>query len=186
MARIEPIDLNQAEGKAKTLLEGVQKNLGMTPNLIRTMANSAATLQGYLGLSGAVASGRLSAKLREQIALAVSESNQCDYCLAAHSALGKAVGLSQVQTQQARRGIADDDKTAAALRFAKRLVEDRGHVSDGELDRVREAGYSDGEITEIVANVALHIFTNYFNHVAQTEVDFPKAEPVTAEPSCAC
>ena len=105
MARIEPIDLNQAEGKAKTLLEGVQKNLGMTPNLIRTMANSAATLQGYLGLSGAVASGRLSAKLREQIALAVSESNQCDYCLAAHSALGKAVGLSQVQTQQARRGI---------------------------------------------------------------------------------
>jgi AhpD family alkylhydroperoxidase len=113
--------------------------------------------------------------LRERISLAVSEANQCNYCVSAHSFLGSKAGLSESALLDARHGTATDEKTNAALVFARRIVEDRGHVNDEDVEEVRRAGYTDGEIAEIVANVALNIFTNYFNQVAGTEVDFPVA-----------
>lgn len=178
MARIKLIDPQTAEGKQKELLDGVQKKLGMTPNLMRAFANSPATLQAYLSFSGALGEGSLSAKVREQIALTVGEANGCDYCLAAHSAVGKMVGLNRDEIADARHGTSSDSEVDAALRFAKNIVEKRGWVTDEDLENVRAAGYDDGAISEIVANVAFNTFTNYFNHVAETPIDFPTAAPL--------
>jgi uncharacterized peroxidase-related enzyme len=178
MTRLPAIDPAKATGNTKQLFDGVQAKLGLVPNMVRVMANSSAVLRGYLGLSGALAGGSLGAPLQEQIALAVSEANGCDYCLAAHTAVGTGVGLSEAEIVAARRGTAADPRSAAALRLAVALVESRGRVTDAELARVRAAGYTDGEIAEIVAEVALHVLTNYFNILAETEVDFPRAAPL--------
>jgi len=175
MARLQAIDPKNATGKAKELLDGVQQKLKMTPNLMRTLANSPAALEAYLSFSGALSHGLLNPKLREQLALVVGEQNSCGYCVAAHSALGKMAGLTADQLVASRKGASDDTKTAAALSFARTLVEKRGHASDAELAQLKQVGFNEGEIAEIVSHVALNIFTNYFNHVAATEIDFPAA-----------
>lgn len=174
MPRLKAIDPKEATGRAKELLDGVKAKIGMAPNLMRTFANSPAALEGYLNFSGALGGGLLNAKLREQIALAVADANSCEYCLSAHTAIGKMVGLDENELVASRRATAADAKTDAALKFAHQIVVKRGEVLDSEVQAVRAAGYDDGEIIEIVANVALNIFTNYFNHVAQTVVDFPR------------
>ena len=176
MSRIQSIDPKQATGKAQELLAGVQSKLGMTPNLMRAMANAPAVLDAYLKFSGALGSGELSAQRREQIALTVAQASACDYCLSAHSAIGKTVGLTTEQIRDARFGTAIDKKSDAILKLTSLLVQNRGRVSNSELAEAREAGVSDPEIAEVVANTALNLFTNYFNHVAETEVDFPAAE----------
>ena len=173
MSRIQPVDPATAKGKAKDLLGAVQKGLGVTPNLFRVVAHSPAALEGLLGLHGALSHGALSGKLREQIALAVAERNGCDYCLSAHSLLGKGAGLGDADIAQARLARAADPKAEAALRFANAIVERRGQTSDAEIAALRQAGYGDGEIVEIVAVTVLNILTNYVNHVAATEIDFP-------------
>ncbi len=185
MPRIRAIETSQAAPKARSLLEGVQQKLGMTPNLMRTMANSPAVLEAYLGFSNSLGRSRLSPKLREQIALTVGEVNQCGYCLAAHCALGKMAGLGDEEIADSRRGASTDRKTEAILQFARKIVTERGRVSDDDVTSLRAAGVSDAEIVETVATVALNIFTNYFNHVAGTEIDFPEVEPA-ATPACAC
>lgn len=176
MPRIEAIDPKEATGKARELLDGVKAKIGSVPNLMRTFANSPAALEGYLNFSGALGSGSLSARLREQIALAVADANNCEYCLSAHTAIGKMVGLNENELIASRRASSTDARTDAALKFAHQIVVKRGEVLDSEVQAVREAGYNDGEIVEIVANVALNIFTNYFNHIARTTVDFPKVK----------
>ncbi len=178
MERIKSINPEEATGKAKELLDGIQKKLGMTPNMMRSMAQSPAVLEGYLNLSSALADGSLTAKLREQIALTVGESNGCRYCLAAHSAMGRMVGLSQEEILDSRRGEFSESKARAALSFAHTLVTEHGRVSENEITRIRNAGFSEGDIAEIIANVALNLFTNYFNLVAETVVDFPVVEPL--------
>jgi len=186
MPRLKALKKTDADAKARGLLDAVESKLGMIPNLMSTMANSPAVLESYLSFSGALAKGALPAGLREQIALAVGEANGCDYCLAAHSALGRRAGLSEAQVADARRGAADDERAAAALGFARKLVAERGHVGDGDVDGLRAAGFGDGEIAEIVGNVALNLFTNYFNHAAATEVDFPKVGRLPPAAACAC
>ncbi|MEI8383966.1 MAG: carboxymuconolactone decarboxylase family protein [Planctomycetota bacterium] len=178
MSRIRQINPESATGKAKDLLDAVKNKLGLVPNMTRAMANSPAVLDGYLSLSGALSQGGLSAKLREQIALTVGEANSCDYCLAAHSAIGKMVGLTAEQIMDSRRGTAVDPKADALVKFARRVVEERGRVSDLDLADARLAGLDDAALAEIVANVALNIFTNYFNHVAETDIDFPKVQAI--------
>lgn len=177
MARLIAVDPAKATGKAKELLDVVKAKIGMTPNMMRTMANSPAVLEGYLGFSAALAGGSLNPKLREQIALAVAESNSCEYCLSAHTAIGKMVGLGEIEITESRKAASNDPRVNAALKFARIVVARRGEVTDDDLGYIRQAGYSDGEIAEIIANVVLNIFTNYFNHIAQTEVDFPKVTP---------
>jgi uncharacterized peroxidase-related enzyme len=186
MPRIKALDLNEANEKARALLEGVKKKLGAVPNLMRTMAHSPAVLEAYLGFSSALGRGTLSARVREQIALAVGQVNSCDYCLAAHAALGRMAGLSDEEIADSRRGSSTDRKTEQALIFARKIVAERGHVSDGDIDQLHAAGFTDDEITEIIANVALNIFTNYLNHIAGTEVDFPEVKKLETAPSCAC
>jgi uncharacterized peroxidase-related enzyme len=180
MSRLSAINPDQATGQAHKLLQGVQSKLGFAPNIMKTMANSPAVLQGYLDFSNALSKGNLSPKLREQIALAVSEVNDCQYCLAAHSAIGRSVGLSEETIVDSRRGESPDTKEATILTFTRNVVENRGWVSDEEVDKLRKVDFSQGNIVELIANISLALFTNYFNHVAQTEVDFPAVSKLEA------
>ncbi|MBI5086479.1 MAG: carboxymuconolactone decarboxylase family protein [Acidobacteria bacterium] len=173
MQRITAVNPAEATGKAKQLLEGVQAKLGMTPNLMKTLAAGPAALEAYLNFGAALSTGKLDAKFRELIALAVAQANSCEYCLSAHSAIGKMVGLGPAEITASREAHSFDAKRDAGLRFVQALVVQRGMVSDQEVANVKAAGFSDGDIAELVANVAVNIFTNYFNHVARTDVDFP-------------
>ena len=180
MARIQPVNREIAPADTQALLDGVEKKLGIVPNLIATMAQSTALAKAYLSFSQALAGGVIPPQLREQVALAVGQANQCDYCLAAHSAIGSSVGLSSDQVRDARLGSSPDSRTEAALKFARRIVEARGFVSDEDLNDIRNADFGESEIAEIIGHVALNMFTNYFNHVAETEVDFPAAPELNA------
>ncbi|MCG8409360.1 MAG: peroxidase-related enzyme [Phycisphaerales bacterium] len=177
MSRIKPLEVENAPDKAKTLLGNVQKALGMTPNLMRTLAHSPAALEALLSFNKALGGGSLKPSLREQIALTVSNLNTCDYCVAAHTALGKKFGLGDTELADSLKARSNDPKTEAALMFAGNVVERNGHVDDEHFQAVRGAGFSDGEIAEIIATVAITTFTNYFNDVARVEIDFP---PVAA------
>ena len=141
---------------------------------MRVMANSPAVLEAYLQFSGALSAGALDAKLREQLALEVGEQNSCQYCVSAHTAIGHMVGLTESEIDSARNATSASPRSAAALKFAHAVVAGKGNVSDADVAAVRSAGFNDAEISEIIAHVALNIFTNYFNSAAQVEVDFPK------------
>lgn len=174
MSRLPAIQTENATGKAKELLEGVQAKLKITPNMTRVMANSPAVLQGYLAFSGALAGGTLEPKLRELIAVEVGEQNSCQYCVSAHTAIGKMTGLSDSEIEAARDAKSASAKNAAALKFAREVVVKKGQLTDADFEGVRKAGFSDGQIAEIIAHVALNVFTNYFNNATEVEVDFPK------------
>lgn len=175
MSRIPtPASIEAAPAAAQPLLEAVKKQLGVVPNLFRLVANSPAALEGYLGLNGALAKGTLDARTRERIALAVAEINGCSYCLSAHSYLGKNLAkLDEAELAANRRGASNDPQADAAVRFAVKIVNSRGHISDADLSAVRMGGYSDAQIVEIVLHVALNTLTNYVNEVAKTDIDFP-------------
>ncbi|MER6434425.1 carboxymuconolactone decarboxylase family protein [Streptomyces sp900105245] len=173
MPRLSLVDTTTASPQAKTLLNKVENALGVTPNMMRAMAVSSAVLDAYLSFSGSLSKGALSGAVREQIALVTAVENHCEYCYAAHHVLGERAGVSTEDLKTAGSAQASDPKVESALQFAKTVIETRGFVSDEALDAVRAAGHSDGEIGEIVANIALNIFTNYFNSVARTEIDFP-------------
>lgn len=172
MSRIPVINLETAPTSVKTLLDGVQRGLGVTPNLFRVAAQSPAALEALTAFFGAVSKGSINAGSREAIALVVSEANGCDYCLSAHTVLGKGAGLDERAIEDARSGKSSDKHRAALLALAKSTVETRGRVG-GTLDDARRAGLSDSEIVELVANVSLSIFTNYLNELAGTDIDFP-------------
>ena len=183
MNRISHLDPAQSTGKTKQLFDAVQSKLGLVPNLVRVLGNAPAALEGYLGLSGALAGGNFNAKVREQIALTVAESNLCGYCLSVHTFLGGKVGLTADDIAGARRANATADKTDAILKLARSIVVQRGEVSDTDFGKARAAGLTDGDIVETVANVAVNILTNYLNHVARTVVDFPEVKPGDIEAS---
>jgi uncharacterized peroxidase-related enzyme len=171
-----PASIEQSAGAAQPLLRAVKTQLGVVPNMFRLVGNSPAALEGYLGLSSALGKGALEAPTRERIALAVAEVNGCDYCLSAHSYLGKNLAkLSEAEIDANRGGGSTDPKANAAVRFAVKLVNSRGHASEDDLKAVRQAGYTDAQIIEIVLHVALNTLTNYVNEVAKTDIDFPAA-----------
>lgn len=184
MTRIAPVSPGSASERSQKLLDGVKAKLGMVPNLMSTLAHSPAALDAYLRFSDALSSGVLDGRTREKIALAVGQANSCQYCLSAHSAIGKMVGLSAEEIRDARLASADDLKTDAILKLSERIVETRGRVSDEDLAAARDAGVTEAEVTEVVANTALNLLTNYFNHVAETDVDFPAAEELHAGAVC--
>lgn len=172
MSRITAVNHETAEGKTRELLDAVKAKVGFAPNLMKTLAHSPNALEAYLGFSATLGK-TLNAKLREEISLVTAEENGCGYCASAHTAIGKGAGLSDDDTLAARGGNSSNEEHDAALKFAQAVIEKRGFVADTDLATVRNAGFSDAEIVEIVANVALNIFTNYFNNVAATEIDFP-------------
>ena len=175
MSRIAiPATFQAAPAASQPFLEAVNKQLGSVPNLFRLVANSPASIEGYLSLSGALGKGSLPAPTRERIALAVAQINGCDYCLSAHTYLGKNLAkLDDAEITANRNGASNDPKADAAVKFAALVTRERGHVGEDALQAVRAAGYSDPEILEIVLHVALNTLTNYVNEVAKTDVDFP-------------
>jgi uncharacterized peroxidase-related enzyme len=174
MTRLTALNPEEVTGKTKDLFNAVQTKLGVVPNMMRTMGNSPAVLEGYLNLSGALSHGKLSARTGELLALTISEKNSCDYCVAAHTFIGGKLLKTDAQVlQDARTGNSTDAKTAAILQFAKTLVSKNGLVNNEDVDAVKNAGVSDAEIAETVAHVALNVLTNYFNNTANTELDFP-------------
>jgi len=174
--RIETLNPETTTGKSKELFDAVKSKLGFIPNLIKVFGNSPATLQTYLSLGELTASGNFSNKYREQLALAIAEENSCNYCLSAHTAIGKMNGLTKEQTEKSRQGFAIDSKDQAGLQFAKEVTKNRGQVSTESIKALKEVGFNDGDILEIVLNVVSNTLTNYVNHIAETEVDFPSVE----------
>jgi uncharacterized peroxidase-related enzyme len=169
-----PTTIETAPQASRPFLEAVKKQFGSVPNLFRLVSNSPAALEGYLGLSGALSKGTLSAQTRERIALAIAEVNRCDYCLSAHTYIGKNLAkLDDAEITANRNGASNDPKADAAVRFAAKVARARGHVSDDDVRAVKLAGYDDAEVVEIVQHVALNTWTNYLNEVAKTEIDFP-------------
>jgi uncharacterized peroxidase-related enzyme len=175
MPRIQPVDHSASTGKTRELLDVVRAKLGGVPNLMKTFAQSPAALEFFLVGSQALAGGVIPAKIREQIDLVVSQENGCGYCLAAHTQLAKAHRLTDHQVADARRGRSEDPRTAAFLAFALALVEHRGRLTDDHFAAARSAGLSDAELAEVIAAVALKIFTNYFAIATEVDVDFPAA-----------
>lgn len=180
MSRIPtPTSIETAPAAARPVLEAVKQQLGSVPNVFSVVANSPAALQGYVSLNGALAKGSLDARTRERIALAVAEVNGCGYCLAAHSYLGKNFAkLDEAEIMANRGGHSNDPKADAAVNFAVKVVSARGHVSDADLQAVRQGGYDDAQVIEMVVHVALNTLTNYVNEVAGTEIDFPAVRMV--------
>lgn len=176
MPRIQPLDPATATGRARELLDGVEKKLGFVPNLLRTMAHEPAVLETYLAVGDSLGRGRFDAKTREAIALATAGANACDYCASAHSAISQSLKVDDAEISARLAGRSSDPKLAAALAFARQVVATRGRVDEADLAAVRAAGHDDGAVIEIVANVAANILTNYLNHVADTAIDFPVVE----------
>jgi AhpD family alkylhydroperoxidase len=158
LQRIPSVDPSTATGSNKKNFDLFQGALGVVPNMTRAMAQSPAVLEGYVALNGSLTKGTLGKKLREELALTLAGANHCDYCASAHTVLGKFAGLNETQITDA----------------INILVEKRGRINDDDFQAVTAAGYTPGEVGEIVAHVALNVFTNYFNNVAGTEIDFPK------------
>ncbi len=176
MARIPLQNPASATGSNKQIFDHLQKALGVVPNLSKALGNSPAALQAFAGFNGALAGAKLSGTTRELIALLTAEENSCNYCLSAHTVLGKGAGATQEQIDAARQGKSSDPKTAGALNFAKALLETRGGVSQGDVDAARRVGLSDAELTEVVAVVSLNIFTNFTNRAFDVDIDFPLVE----------
>ncbi|MBK8063152.1 MAG: peroxidase-related enzyme [Betaproteobacteria bacterium] len=176
MNRIPLIDRANTSADRKALLDQIHGAFGATPNMFRAVANSPAALQSMWSSFGALGAGTLGAKLGEQIAVAVADRNACEYCLAAHTVLGKKAGASAQEMAAAQAGEASDPKTQAALRFALKVVNERAQVSDADVQSLRAAGFSDEAVVEILAHVALNLFTNYVNIAFAVPVDFPAVQ----------
>ena len=173
MSRVPLIDPVQCNDERKELLDQIHAAFGATPAMFRAVANSSAALKSMWGSFGALGAGSIAPQLGEQIAVAVADRNDCEYCLAAHSALGRKAGASAADMASAQRGESPDPRTAAALRFALRLVDARGKVGDTDVRALRDAGFDDTQIVEILAHVALNLFTNYVNVAFAVPLDFP-------------
>ena len=173
MTRIAPVVSSNVDPKVATTLAQVKASVGMVPNLYATVAHAPVALDGFLSLSKTLSRGRLTARQREILALAVGQENECQYCLSAHTALAKAAGASEADALKARGGDGEDPFERALASLAKTIVHQRGHVADQDIENARKAGIDDGLMMEVVANIALNTFTNYANELAGTEIDFP-------------
>lgn len=173
MSRIPLVSQAEATGEAQALLSQIHGAFGATPNMFRAVANSPAALRSMWGSFGALGGGVIPTQLGEQIAVAVADRNACNYCLAAHTALGRKAGVSAADMAAAQAGESSDPRTAAALRFALKVVEDRGQIGEADVRALRDAGFDDQHIVEILAHVALNLFTNYVNVAFDVPVDFP-------------
>lgn len=168
-----PLEFTPSE-KSTQILDEVKQAMGMVPNIHKLMGHSPNVLEGYVAFSAALKKGVLSDADREQIALAVAGFDRCEYCASAHTMLAQKAGISLEETKNNLKGISDSSRASSLIKFCLIILQTKGFVSDEEMHNIHNAGFSDEQIVEIVANVCANIFTNYFNHVAGTEIDFPK------------
>jgi len=170
-----PIDPETANGPAQALLATTRKQLGRVPNLYRAMANSPTALSAYLAFRGALQGGALDVRMHERIALLTAQRNHCDYCIAAHYFRGSKIGMTATDLDATRHARSDDPKIQAALAFVVALIDGRGVVPAPIRQNVIDKGWSEAEIGEMVAHVALNMFSNYFKQIAEPALDFPPA-----------
>jgi uncharacterized peroxidase-related enzyme len=175
MSRVKPVSVDEAQGEVKTIYQSLQKKMGKVINIFLNMGNSAPALKGFLGLSEAAEHTSIPPNLREKIALIVGQINHCEYCLSAHSAGAKRLGISEQDILKARHGEAEDPKNQAILKFAKIVIERRGQVSNQDVASLKAAGVSDAELVDIILLINVNIFTNYFNLITDPKIDFPIA-----------
>lgn len=179
MSRIKVLNPDEATGKTKELFDTVKSKMGIVPNMMKILGNSPAALNSYLGFNAGLSYASIGNKLGELVALTVANENGCNYCNSAHTYVGGKMGINDQDIADARRGVSSDSKINAALAFAKEILHTKGAVSNEALEKVRSAGYNDGEIIEILAQVSLSVFTNYFNILVDTDIDFPKLTPIS-------
>jgi uncharacterized peroxidase-related enzyme len=172
-SRIRALRLSEAQGEVKELLNQVQAQFGAVPNIFGVAANSQATLAAMLNFFGALSSTKLSKDITERIAVMVAQQNGCDYCLSAHTHIAKSVGVSDSEIRLAREIKSEDSRIQSVLQFAHSVLVNKGHASNEEWNNLKELGFSDEELLEIVSNVCLNVFTNYINNSSKTEIDFP-------------
>ena len=175
MAHLNLVTPDAAQGELKDLYAAVKQTFGAVPNFIQAMGNSPALLGAFLGLYGGLSKGGIDAATGERIALAMSERNSCAYCVAAHAALAQGAGLSADEIAAARHGTSADSRAAAAVQFARSVLDNKGQVTAGEVDAVRKAGFSDAQIAEIIGHVGLNTLLNYFGKATRIDIDFPRA-----------
>jgi uncharacterized peroxidase-related enzyme len=176
MSRIATIETATANDEQKALLDAIQGQLGMVPNFLKIFANSPVALRAFLGLHGVAGAGSLDALTRERIALALAQQNGCEYCVSAHTAIGRKTGLTGDEILAARNGASEDAQAAVAVKFAQSLMEKKGEISTLELAEVRGAGYSESDIVEIITHVGMNFLTNILGKASRVEIDFPKVE----------
>jgi len=174
MSRIDIVSDETANTEQRTLLEAIQQQLGMVPNFLRVFAHSPEALRAFLGLHHIANNGSLDAATRERIALALAQKNECEYCLSAHSAIGRKAGLSNSEISANRAGSSQDSKAAVAVKFARALAEHHGEVTDAELSEMRESGFSEADIVEVITHVGMNVLTNILGKASRIEIDFPK------------
>jgi uncharacterized peroxidase-related enzyme len=180
MSRIEPLTIENASPAGAEILGAIKGKIGMVPNIYAAMAHSPAALGAKLAFDEAFGKSSLSAAVKEQLAMVIAGTNNCDYCASAHTAIGKGAGVDADELKNNLSGNASDPKVQAILTLAKSIVTNRGNISDTELSDARNAGIAEGEVVEIIAAVAINTFTNYFNHIAATEIDFPVVRTAAA------
>lgn len=173
MSNIQPANLAQLDSATAQTLQAVKAKLGVLPNMFLTFAHNPIALNAYLQLSEQTGKGQLSAKQREQIALVVGQRNDCGYCVAAHSVIGSMVGLTPSEVHAARKAQAANPRDQAVLELASAIVAQQGKLSARQVSEFQALGLKDADILEVLLNVVLNIFTNYTNHIADTEIDFP-------------
>ena len=176
MSRINVVQKDNANSEQKSLLDAIQVQLGMVPNFLKVFANSPAALRAFLGLYGIAGEGSLDAMTRERIAIALAQQNACQYCVSAHSAIGRKTGLNGDEIDANRAGTSQDARAAIAVKFARALSEHKGEVTATELQEVRDAGYNDADIVEIITHVGMNILTNILGKASRVEIDFPEVD----------
>ncbi|OWW21213.1 carboxymuconolactone decarboxylase family protein [Noviherbaspirillum denitrificans] len=176
MSRINVVTIETATAEQKALFDAIHAQLGTVPNFLKVFANSPVALKAFLGLFGIAGTGSLDPLTRERIALALAQQNSCEYCLSAHTALGRTAGLTGAEMDSNRAGTSQDAKAAAAVKFARSLVEHNGEVTTAEIAEVRNVGYSDSDIVEIITHVGMNLLTNILGKASRVEIDFPKVD----------
>lgn len=178
LQRMTPIEAGEAPPKLKEIYNGIQKKFGKIPNIFKNMGHSPEVLQGFLALSDTLEKTSLNPQLREQIALTVSQANHCNYCLSAHTAIAKSIGIKEDDILAARKSQSPDKKTKAILSFSKKVVDNRGNIPPQEIELLKSMGVTDKEIVEIIFAINCNMFTNYFNHITDPKIDFPEAKQI--------
>jgi len=176
MPRTAALRPDQVPADSKLALDTFARNIGFTPNMLASFAQSPVAFNAWAALRGSL-NKALDVKTREIFSLAVSEVNGCNYCLAVHSLAASMARLPAEEIILARKGHSSDPKRDAAVQFARKVIETRGQVSDADLRTVRDAGYTEANVMEIVALVAMYSLTNFFNNVFDPEKDYPAVTP---------
>jgi uncharacterized peroxidase-related enzyme len=174
MSRISTVSNENANAEQQNLLSAIQTQLGMVPNFLRVFAHSPDALKAFLGLHHIASHGSLDASTRERIALALAQQNECEYCLSAHTAIGRKAGLNGAEIEANRAGSSQDAKAAVAVKFARALVEHKGEVTNSELQSMHEVGFSDADVVEVITHVGMNFLTNILGKASRVDIDFPK------------